>query len=130
VIWYAEKKELQNESQAPNGKIDPETPWDRMLECSLVRSSSNAHHLQLSVEVKTPPRRGPTTVATMKTPIQMPISRGRLFGVTVKLMIKTEPLSVPEQPHPWIARPMIKVIEFGAAAATTLPTRYKIRALM
>jgi hypothetical protein len=66
----------------------------------------------------------------MKTPIQMPINIGRLLGAAVKLMIKIEPLNAPEQPAPWIALPTIKAVEFGAAAATTLPIRYRTRAAM
>jgi hypothetical protein len=27
LLWYAEEKQLQNEGQTADGKIDPETPW-------------------------------------------------------------------------------------------------------
>jgi hypothetical protein len=42
----------------------------------------------------------PRTVAPIKTPIQTQISRCWLLGAAVKLKIQTEPLKVPEQPHP------------------------------
>jgi hypothetical protein len=98
VLWHAEEKKLQNEGQAADGKINPETPW--YTSDVISTKTRKAHHLQVTSVVNTPPRRGPTTVEPMKTPIQTPISRGRLLGAAVKLMIKTEPLKVPEQPHP------------------------------
>ena len=89
---------MQSESQAPDGKINPETPGYTLDVISA--KTRKAHHLQVTSEVNTPPRRGPRTVEPMKTPIQIPISRGRASGAVVKLMIKTEPLKVPEQPKP------------------------------
>lgn len=117
---------MQSEGQAADGKINPETPG-YMLDV-INAETRKAYHVQVASEVNTPPRRGPRTVEPMKIPIQIPISRGLVLGTAAKIMIKTEPLKVPEQPRPWMARPTIRAMEFGAGAATTLPIRHNTRA--
>ena len=88
------------------------------------------HQRQVTSLVKTPPSRGPMVVAIINTPIHRPISSGRTLGSAVKLIISTEPPRVPAQPQPCRARPMIREMLFGAAAATMLPIKYRAKAAM
>lgn len=96
----------------------------------LTRRFTQKHHRQVTSVVNTPPIRAPMVVAIMNTPIHRPMSKERVLGWAVKVIIRTEPPSVPAHPQPCRARPMINAMLLGAVAPTILPIRYKIRAVI
>lgn len=58
--------------------------------------------------------RGPATLASPYMPPINPMYIGRCRRGTVLAMIKIAPLKIPAAPRPATARPMMRVIEFGA----------------
>ena len=77
---------------------------------------------QLRLSVKTPPRRGPMTLATPKVAPISPVYAGRLAGGAEKAMMVYAPDAIPAPPRPAIARPTIRVVLLLATPQIKLPT--------
>ena len=80
------------------------------------------HHLQVTSLVKAPPTTGPKHVAMPKALTTIPKYRGLLFKGAMYPMITRAPWNIPAEPTPAMARPTMKVGEFGAAAQSIDPT--------
>jgi hypothetical protein len=80
------------------------------------------YHLQETLSVKTPPIKGPATLAIPYIAPMKPVNIGLFCNGTLYAIIISAPENIPAEPTPAIALPTIKVIEFGAAPQIALPT--------
>ena len=68
-----------------------------------------------TLSVKIPPMRGPTTDETPKAIPKSDVKIGRLRRGTSGMMTIIPPEKIPADPIPAMARPIMKVVEVGAA---------------
>lgn len=80
------------------------------------------HHLQLTLEVKAPPRSGPATLAIPKMEPNHPMYAGRFASGRTWTIIVIAPEKRPVAPIPAIARPIISAVELGAVPHTIEPS--------
>lgn len=77
------------------------------------------HHRHVTLVVKAPPIKGPTTLARPYVAPMSPLYFGRLAGDTKTAIIVYEPAKRPAAPTPHTARPIIRATELGAAPKPT-----------
>ena len=71
--------------------------------------------------VKPPPIRGPITLDTPKIAPNIPQYIGSFSSGASGIMITMTPEKTPAEPHPETARPMMNVVDDGAAPQSTEP---------
>ena len=80
------------------------------------------HHRHVNLSVKAPPSSGPTTEATPYVPPINPVKIGLRERGTDVAIRRYAPENTPLEPRPAMARPMIKVVLFGATPLIRDPT--------
>jgi hypothetical protein len=84
--------------------------------------NSQKHQRQDIVEEKAPPITGPRTAAMPYDIPMKPVYMALFSGLATKAMMVYAPVPSPAAPSPAMARPKIRVVEFGATPQIRLPS--------
>lgn len=79
------------------------------------------HHLHPGPSVKTPPSRGPTTLAVAKVTPVTPMYAARYCGLAVNAIMINEPVIAPPPPTPATILPKMRIELLGARAHIVFP---------